>query len=188
LLFIFFSFQLSSNIVYNLFSETLQNFDWWDQFFRTSLWLLLFTIFCYYICTLLLRKQSSLIYRCGQKYTPIGSLSQKFICLITFSNGLCMHDILLNCLLPHNAILESFNDKYDLLHVLFSHISFSKNSETWVISLRSTLGLLSMSWENKSIFDIFGDGQRRNMLFRPLNITVVYIGDLNLKFLWLFID
>lgn len=76
LLLIFFSFQLSSNIVYNLFSETLQNFDWWDQFFRTSIGLLLFTIFCYYICTLLLRKQSSLINRCGQKYTPIGSLSQ----------------------------------------------------------------------------------------------------------------
>ena len=98
-----------------------------------------------------------------------------------------MHNILLNSLLPHDAVLEGLNHKYNLLPILFSFICVANNFESRVISLRS-LGLLAMSRQNKSIFDILGSVQMSNMLFRPLYIAVVDIGYLDLKFLRLFTD
>ena len=86
-----------------------------------------------------------------------------------------MHNILLYRLLPHNAILESFYYKNDLLSILLSYIPATEYLESWINLSARAFGL---SWEDQSIFDIFGNFH----LFRKRNIAVVYIGYLYLNF------
>ncbi len=71
-------------------------------------------------------------------------MTQESFSLICFINWPCVNNVLLNSLLPHDAVLKSLHHKYYLRLVI-----------KWTLVRRFSIihrTVVSMSWKNKSIF------------------------------------